>query len=267
MYLRLYKEKMDLSLDCTIGEQYKSKTQKARVITEHWLEQNMFCPKCGQPYLKHFTANRPVADFYCDNCRAEYELKSREKENPTPQKIISDGCYETMIKRIMSLNNPNLFIMTHFNHQVSNLILIPNFFFVPEIIIKRPPLKPNARRAGWVGCNINIGIIPSEARIPIITNSQATPVKKVVANYNRILALQTGNIQQRGWLMDVMACLNQIPTEKFSLKDVYAFEDALKIKHSQNHHIKDKLRQILQILRDKEFIEFTSPGNYRKIKI
>jgi transcription elongation factor Elf1 len=41
------------------------------------MHQNMFCPVCGAEHLIQFTANKPVADFYCDNCRQEYELKSK----------------------------------------------------------------------------------------------------------------------------------------------------------------------------------------------
>ena len=39
----------------------------------------------------------------------------------------------------------------------------------------------------------------------------------------------------------------------------------LKNKHPENNFIKDKIRQQLQNLRDKGFIEFTSRGNYKKI--
>ena len=44
-----------------------------------------------------------------------------------------------------------------------------------------------------------------------------------------------------------------------------AFEDELKKKHPDNNFIKDKIRQQLQYLRDKGFIEFVTPGHYKKI--
>ena len=40
---------------------------------------------------------------------------------------------------------------------MESLMKIPKHFFVPDIIEKRRPLAENARRAGWVGCNIIIG--------------------------------------------------------------------------------------------------------------
>lgn len=256
---------MHLTFDLTNITNYKSKSQRARVLTESWMEQNMFCPVCGRLILKHYQANRPVADFFCEECKSEYELKSQEKKKDSSLTIIPDGCYNTMIQRISSLNNPHLFVMTHYNQQVNNLFFIPNFFFTPAIIIKRPPLKESARRAGWVGCNIDIGAVPMDAKIRIISDGKLTSIQQVVGSYNRLLALRMDKLQNRSWLMDTMACIDSIHTESFSLKDIYQYENMLKIKHPTNNHIKEKLRQQLQILRDNGFIEFTSRGNYRKV--
>lgn len=256
---------MNISFDLTKIGDYKSKSQRARVLTENWMEQNMFCPTCGKLILKHYQANRPVADFFCEECKSEYELKSQEKKNISSLSIIPDGCYDTMIRRINSLNNPHLFVMTHYNQQVNNLIFIPNFFFTPKIIIKRPPLKESARRAGWVECNINISAIPTDAKISIITDGKLSPIQQVTSSYNRLLSLRTNKLQKRDWLMDTMACIDLIHSESFSIDDIYKYEDVLKIKHPKNNHIKEKLRQQLQILRDNGFVEFTSRGNYRKV--
>ncbi|MDE6634687.1 MAG: DpnI domain-containing protein, partial [Bacteroidaceae bacterium] len=35
---------MNLTLDFDIARSYKSKSQKYRVITETWLEDNLYCP-------------------------------------------------------------------------------------------------------------------------------------------------------------------------------------------------------------------------------
>ncbi|MBQ5610075.1 MAG: hypothetical protein IIU83_00600 [Fibrobacteraceae bacterium] len=65
--------------------------------------------------------------------------------------------------------------------------------------------------------------------------------------------------------MDILICIEKIPDKDFSLNQVYHFENELKMKHPTNNFIKDKIRQQLQYLRDKGFIEFVSPGHYRKI--
>jgi type II restriction enzyme len=69
----------------------------------------------------------------------------------------------------------------------------------------------------------------------------------------------------RGWLLDVLRCVDSIPTDSFTLNQIYAYIDDLQKKHPDNSFIKDKIRQQLQLLRDKGFIEFTSRGNYKKI--
>ena len=126
---------MKLELPTHLAKSYKSKSQIARVITESWVAENAYCPNCGQIYLSHFENNRPVADFFCANCREEFELKSKQTNFST---IINDGAYDTMIRRLESENNPNFFFLNYSKEMtVINFILIPKHFFTPKIIIKR----------------------------------------------------------------------------------------------------------------------------------
>ncbi|MBQ9407194.1 MAG: hypothetical protein IJU37_10735 [Desulfovibrio sp.] len=54
---------------------------------------------------------------------------------------------------------------------------------------------------------------------------------------------------------------------EFTIEDVYTYESYLSNLHPGNKNVKEKIRQQLQILRDKDFIEFTARGKYRKLKI
>ena len=255
---------MDLTLNMSLGDRYKSATQKARVITEGWLEKNMYCPICGEPILNHYTANKPVADFFCEKCKEDFELKSRNSLIDTGQKI-TDGAYATMIERISDLNNPNLFVMTYHQEMVTNLLLIPRHLFTYDIIEKRNPLGPKARRAGWVGCNILYGDVPESAKIRIVKDSMVQDKSLVIEKYQRLSALNIGKIEGRSWMLDVMNCIEKIEDDEFDLKQVYSFENLLRERHPNNNFVKDKIRQQLQYLRDKGFIEFTTRGHYRKI--
>ena len=172
----------------------------ARRLTENWVERNMFCPVCGNPILSHYENNRPVADFYCGCCHSDFELKSLENSNGVLSKKINDGAYDTMISRIKSYNNPNFFFMNYADGAVNNLWLIPNHFFVPAIIEKRKPLSENARRAGWVGCNILLDEIPESGKIAIIRNSIEVSRDEVLARYEHTKKLVTKNLESRGWL-------------------------------------------------------------------
>ena len=62
-----------------------------------------------------------------------------------------------------------------------------------------------------------------------------------------------------------MKILDKIKKTQFTLNDVYLFESKLKNKFPNNNFIKDKIRQQLQVLRDKGVIEFKGNGNYSKL--
>lgn len=72
-------------------------------------------------------------------------------------------------------------------------------------------------------------------------------------------------LDARGWILDIFNCINKIPDKDFTLQQMYAFTDELILKHPENHHVKDKIRQQLQILRDKGIVEFHGNGHYRKL--
>ena len=255
---------MTLTLDKSLALGYTSKSQIARRITEDWMEHNMFCPVCGGANLSHLPVNSPVGDFSCGLCGAEFELKSQEGNAGTIGRTIPDGAFQTMINRITSRNNPHLFVMMYADWSVNWLQLIPNFLFVPSIIKKRKPLGPTARRAGWVGCNIAIGDIPSTGKINVVWDSRIQEKHQVLSCYQTALALNTYKIDQRGWLFDVLKCIEHIQTDTFSIEDVYYQSEELSRKYPNNNFIKPKVRQQLQRLRDRGFLSFLGHGIYRK---
>ena len=106
--------------------------------------------------------------------------------------------------------------------------------------------------------------IPATAKIPIILNGEVMPLANVVSQYKKVFNLQTRSIESRGWLIDTLHIVERMENI-FSLKQMYEYCAELKIKHPNNNHIKDKLRQQLQFLRDKGFIEFNGNGVYKKV--
>lgn len=255
---------MKLNFDESLISDYHSSAQIARVLTENWISENMYCPRCGNLRIEHFENNRPVADFYCPDCKNEYELKSK---NGSLGNRVNDGAYETMIERITSNQNPDFFFMSYSKKsmKVNDFIMIPKHFFVPQIIEKRPPLSQNARRAGWVGCNILINGIPEQGRISIISNGKVLDKNEVVAKVRKCNNLVKSDINNRGWLLDILNCINLISDLEFTLDEVYSFEKYLSDLHPSNNNVKAKIRQQLQFLRDKGYIEFLGKGIYRKV--
>lgn len=255
---------MNLQFNTSLAEGYKSASQIARVLTEDWLAHNMYCPICGELTIRRAEPNAPVKDFVSNNCKSQYELKSKKNDSDRFQSTVADGVYGTMIDRITSLDNPSFFFMHYNRYEVNNLIIVPKCFFTPDIIEKRNALSNNARRAGWEGCNILMQRIPATAKIPIILNGVTMPVADVISKYKRVYSLQTKSMESRGWLVDTLHLVERLE-ETFTLKQMYDFCDELKIKHPNNNHIKDKIRQQLQYLRDKGFVEFKGNGVYKRI--
>ncbi len=255
---------MNLKFNVKLADNYKSNSQIARVLTENWVKENSYCPNCGQLPLNDFDNNMPVADFYCLTCREEFELKSK---NGKLSGTISDGAYESMIKRTTSATNPNFFFLTYDKNTVNNFLVIPKQFFTPDIIIKRKPLSETAKRAGWIGCNIDISKVPESGRIFIVENSKIIDREKVHIKLKSTDFLKSKSIETRGWILDVLKCVEKIKKQSFTLDELYAFENKLKVKYPNNNHIKDKIRQQLQFLRDKGLIEFNGRGSYKKIEL
>ena len=254
---------MNLNFDESVAINYKSNPQKIRVMSEFWVVKNLFCPCCGNINVSKMKNNFPVADIFCKHCGEIFELKS--KKNSIGSKIM-DGAYHTMIDRITSNKNPQLFVMNYSEKLfVTDLIFIPKFFFTPDIIEKRKPLSQNAQRAGWIGCNILYKKIPEQGKIAIIRDGEEFKSDEVINKYLRIKKLQIDNVSLRGWMLDILNCINDINLEYFTLEDIYKYANYLKSKHLYNHNIEAKIRQQLQFLRDKGFIEFIGRGKYRKL--
>ena len=74
---------------------------------------------------------------------------------------------------------------------------------------------------------------------------------------------ESGNVDLRGWILDVMNCIDKLNKKDFTLDEIYDFENILSKKHPENKHIKDKIRQQLQFLRDKGYLKFLDRGKYK----
>lgn len=242
--------------------QFESASQNARIWTEGWVAMRLYCLNCGSARLGKFVANRPVADFHCVTCAEEYELKS-QKGRFGPKVV--DGAYATMCERLAAANNPNLVLMTYdlAALRVTNLLVVPKHFFVPEIIERRKPLALTARRAGWVGCNILLREVPEAGKIVVVRDGLLTPKEAVLEKWRATRFLRDQALNARGWLIEVMKCVETLGKAEFNLADVYGFEDRLRRLYPGNNNVRPKIRQQLQVLRDRGYLEFTGRGMYR----
>jgi type II restriction enzyme len=244
---------------------FDSGSQTARVLTEAWASNEAFCPNCGNAHLSRFANNRPVADLYCSACKEEFELKSQKAQFGSR---VADGAYRTMRQRLASQNNPNLMLLNYsLSAGVSNLFVVPKHFFVEDIIEERKPLADGARRAGWVGCNILLSRVPNAGKIYIVRDCVVLDRQSVLDQWRRTVFLRSESAAARGWLLNVLKCVETIGRDEFTLDDVYRFEAHLSGLYPMNQHVRQKIRQQLQVLRDRGFLEFLGRGRYRLEKV
>jgi hypothetical protein len=241
---------------------YTSGSQSARAWTEAWVKLWAYCPHCGNAKMSQFPNNSPVADFLCSTCNEEYELKSQKGKFGAK---VADGAYKTKSERLVASNNPNLLLMNYDlkSLAVVNLFIVPKHFFVQDIIERRKPLKATARRAGWIGSNILLGKVTEIGKIHIVQNGVVRSKDVVLEEWQKTLFLRSESLEERGRLLDVMKCVESLGKQEFTLDEVYAFDRHLGDLYPGNQNVRPKIRQQLQYLRDRGFIEFISRGNYR----
>jgi hypothetical protein len=121
-----------------------------------------------------------------------YQLKGRKTR---PGKSVCGGAYAAMMVAIRKDATPNLYFLYYdlATLSIRNLLLGSSFAFPPEATIKRKPLPPSARLAGWMGCNLDLSRVPAGARIEIIKTcgsgrESAPPAPTTEDNQSRLMS-------------------------------------------------------------------------------
>lgn len=258
-------ELANLNLDLpTPSPKITGASQLARDITEKWAARELYCPACPQDVLAAFPANRPVADLYCAKCGEQFELKATKSRFG---KRLANGAYAKKLERLQSDTSPSLVLLRydHRSLKVLDVAIVPARFFTRSIVRPRRPLAPTARRAGWVGSTICLDLVPRLGRIEVVSDKIPLDKNSIRKEWARTAFVEDMDQESRGWLADVLFCVDRIPGDTFLLDDIYAFEGHLQQLHPGNSNVRPKIRQQLQVLRDQGLIEFTGRGRYRKL--
>ena len=237
-------------------------SQIARVMTERWTEQNFYCPACGLK-LSPYPTGTKVYDFYSSDCSEKFQQKS--SAHPFSTSILGSE-YETTLASVLSDLHPSLILLRcdYAKHVVQDISLIHRAYITPSCIIPRKPLASTARRAGWRGCMISLNEVPEAGRIEVVSSGIVRDKSLILEQWKKSSSFLTAKPELRGWLADVLQCVERC-FETFSLANVYEFENRLATKHPDNHNIRAKIRQQLQVLRDMGFVEFLGSGEYRRV--
>ena len=140
---------MQKVLNKKIATGYKNNSQKVRVMSEIWAEENIFCPNCGSE-ISNFENNRPVASFYFKNCDETYYIDYQKpiSQNDVFVKKIFKGGYYWVLNKVKFLEKHSKVISTYmdiisYDKFYNNLLDLNNSNFNPFI-------KDNKRITGWI---------------------------------------------------------------------------------------------------------------------
>jgi type II restriction enzyme len=86
----------------------------------------------------------------------------------------------------------------------------------------------------------------------------------VIENWRKTLFLRDQqDLRAKEWLLDIINCIEKIGKTTFTISELYRFEGDLRLIYPSNQHIRAKMRQKLQVLRDTDYLEFLGKGVYR----
>ena len=97
------------------------------------------------------------------------------------------------------------------------------------------------------------------------------PPEEVREKFLRVKPLSEISVTQRGWTLDVLNAIRRLGKTDFTTADAYAFTRELEQLHPDNRHVRDKIRQQLQVLRDTGLLlhvvrlRFASPRQERGV--
>ena len=240
---------------------YKSKSQIARVQTEQWAAENLYCPSCGGR-LKTCQANTKTKDFDCLVCGIPFQLKSQQHSIGM---YIQGADYNTFLQTIRDRKqNPTLILLHYDAMYVMNVLLIHSDAITEECIKARTQLGIHARRAGWQGCTIALPRILRSARIPVVAFGHILNVDEVKRTWKYTSRILDIIMQLTGWQRTLVEYIDRLG-DHFSLTDVYTFEQEFSSMYPRNTNIRPKIRQQLQFLRDKGILEFNGKGKYSRV--
>jgi hypothetical protein len=86
---------MNLQCEVARASGYRSASQIARILSEHWCARELYCPACDSDRLTGSEPNNPAIDFECAKCEQPFQLKSLSHWNP--RKVVDAG-HEAMLR-------------------------------------------------------------------------------------------------------------------------------------------------------------------------
>src|ERR1022692_2777240 len=86
---------------------------------------------------------------------------------------------------------------------------------------------------------------------------------KSIPKFIRVKPLKELSVKERGWTLDVLNGVRSLGKKEFTNTDAYTLAGQLEKLHPDNRHVRDKIRQQLQVLRDAKLLIHVVSGVWR----
>jgi len=143
---------------------YHSASQIAKMAIETWAELNLYCVNCSCDSLTKLPENTPVADFLCPSCAGQFQLKGK---NGRFGSRVTGAAYKPVITAIKNQSLPHYILVEYdkFRGSVVFVNTVRGDQITEQRVQARNPLRESAKRAGWIGCTIDISGLASVALV------------------------------------------------------------------------------------------------------
>jgi len=143
-----------------------------------------------------------------------------------------------MIAAIRPNRQPNLFLLSyHLPFVVTNLSVLPRRFLAEAMAVRRKPLAQTARRAGWIGCNLDLRQIPRSALIPRVVEGKFVAQSQIQDHWKKSEPLDQLSSTARGWAAVVLGIVERIRKPESTLQDIYEHETRVAALFPNNRNI------------------------------
>jgi type II restriction enzyme len=145
-------------------------------------------------------------------------------------------------------------------------VAIHPVFLTPSVVLKRRTAHTRANGKKYQMCDLNLSLIPTDGKIVVVGSGQARSHAAARREFKESKRFADIPLAKRGWAGMVLAVVRKIGKREFTLAEVYAHEETMHAAYPENSHVRDKIRQQMQVLRDLGYVEFLSKrGEYRML--
>ncbi|HVA19792.1 MAG TPA: DpnI domain-containing protein [Solirubrobacteraceae bacterium] len=153
------RKKISLLLNPSVAQMYQSRSQVGRVVIQTWAELNLYCLSCDADQLLPEPENTQVVDMACARCGRQYQIKSKQG---LFEGRITGAAYGPVLRAVQEGRMPDYVLVEHSRRRatVVGVRAYPGALLTPERVLERKPLAGTAKRAGWIGCTIDVEGVP-----------------------------------------------------------------------------------------------------------